>query len=526
MSVSGGDAGTMIGTTNAGALASVDRRGLVCAVDGSWSLDWWVGADDRWHLPAQEPAVRQRLVDSAPVVETSMRVPGGDAVARSYGARMTGVDADLVAVDVANETSIPFALALVITGRRQVRMAGTSVIIDEHVVVDFAREPSRWAVGDDAEQVREVVVGGEASEVAPAAPGRVAAVLFPLAHTARLRCTVDTDVRVERVGPARTAVPNADQVARGWQAQLGRGLVVRVPDEPLAGAVAAARAALLLAAVGPSDGASVDDLAALAGALARQGFDAEARGPLAQLASRQRLNGRFGRGPAARAHTVTALLALGGHWRLTHDQRFAESLAGPVAKAAHRVGRGGAADPALLVEALVAAADLLDGAGQPDAALAVRGLSGPHVTVGPAPPTPLDLVLDHAASGAWGSVRYGAGPAALLDRVRTGLVDEGRDPRGAVITLLGGFPTRWRGQPVEVHDAPTHFGRLSFALRWHGDRPALLWGLEPWPGGDTCRVLLTAPALDAGWSSREPAGEALLAAPAPPAPPDLQASFS
>ena len=369
-------------------------------------------------------------------------------------------------------------------------------------------------------------MGGEASEVAPAAPGRVAAVLFPLAHTARLRCTVDTDVRVERVGPARTAVPNADQVARGWQAQLGRGLVVRVPDEPLAGAVAAARAALLLAAVGPSDGASVDDLAALAGALARQGFDAEARGPLAQLASRQRLNGRFGRGPAARAHTVTALLALGGHWRLTNDQRFAESLAGPVAKAAHRVGRGGAADPALLAEALVAAADLLDGAGQPDAALALRGLSGPDVTVGPAPPTPLDRVLDHAASGAWGSVRYGAGPAALLDRVRTGLVDEGRDPRGAVIALLGGFPTRWRGQPVEVHDAPTHFGRLSFALRWHGDRPALLWGLEPWPAGDTCRVLLTAPALDAGWSTREPAGEALLAAPAPPAPPDLQASFS
>ena len=33
----------------------------------------------------------------------------------------------------------------------------------------------------------------------------------------------------------------------------------------------------------------------------------------------------------------------------------------------------------------------------------------------------------------------------------------------------------WRGQPLEVHQAPTAVGRLSFALRWHGRRccPAL-----------------------------------------------------
>ena len=31
-----------------------------------WSLDWWIGAEDRWHLPAEEAAVRQQLVGRQP----------------------------------------------------------------------------------------------------------------------------------------------------------------------------------------------------------------------------------------------------------------------------------------------------------------------------------------------------------------------------------------------------------------------------------------------------------------------------
>lgn len=93
-----------------------------------------------------------------------------------------------------------------------------------------------------------------------------------------------------------------------------------------------------------------------------------------------------------------------------------------------------------------------------------------------------------------------------------------------IITLFAGFPAAWRGQPVEVHDAPTRFGLLSCAVRWHGERPALLWDLHPWPdAGPGPAVTLAAPSLDPGWSAVEPQGEALLAAPAPP---DLEASFS
>ncbi|HEX9529950.1 MAG TPA: hypothetical protein VF954_02345, partial [Acidimicrobiales bacterium] len=69
----------------------------------------------------------------------------------------------------------------------------------------------------------------------------------------------------------------------------------------------------------------------------------------------------------------------------------------------------------------------------------------------------------------------------------------------------------WWGQPVEIHDAPTHHGRLSAALRWHGDRPALLWQLVPAPWRDAEPGRLRAPALDPNWASSEPRGDVLLA---------------
>ena len=56
----------------------------------SWSLDWAIGAEDRWHRAASEPTVRQRLVSLAPVVETVCKVPSGDAIARAYAIASSG----------------------------------------------------------------------------------------------------------------------------------------------------------------------------------------------------------------------------------------------------------------------------------------------------------------------------------------------------------------------------------------------------------------------------------------------------
>src|SRR5919109_2403180 len=81
---------TAVGNLGSPWEAIVDQRGLVTPWFDGWSLDWWIGAEDRWHLPSQEPAVRQALLDAAPVIETAMRVPRGDAVHRAYAVHAGG----------------------------------------------------------------------------------------------------------------------------------------------------------------------------------------------------------------------------------------------------------------------------------------------------------------------------------------------------------------------------------------------------------------------------------------------------
>ena len=95
--------------------------------------------------------------------------------------------------------------------------------------------------------------------------------------------------------------------------------------------------------------------------------------------------------------------------------------------------------------------------------------------------------------------------ASLLLAVRDQMVAELDDG----LALSPVVPEAWLGQGWEVHDLPTRYGRLSFAIRWHGERPALLWELEPHDG--IVSVRLTTPALDPAWSSTEVKGEALLA---------------
>jgi hypothetical protein len=114
-----------------------------------------------------------------------------------------------------------------------------------------------------------------------------------------------------------------------------------------------------------------------------------------------------------------------------------------------------------------------------------------------------------------GDGHHGWAAADVLTFVRNLLVRDVLDDDGAPsLALCSMVPESWLGQGIEVHDAPTHAGRLSYAVRWHGDRPALLWELEPHDG--VRDVLLTAPGLDPAWSSRERTGEALLAPVVPP----------
>ena len=82
------------------------------------------------------------------------------------------------------------------------------------------------------------------------------------------------------------------------------------------------------------------------------------------------------------------------------------------------------------------------------------------------------------------------------------------DDRGADIDLVPALPVAWRGRTIDVLSAPIEGGTLSFGLRWHGPRPALLWEVDA-----ESPVQISARSIDPSFSSTESSGETLLADP-------------
>ena len=102
-----------------------------------------------------------------------------------------------------------------------------------------------------------------------------------------------------------------------------------------------------------------------------------------------------------------------------------------------------------------------------------------------------------------GGRRAGPPPVTSVAGIRAVPAIERRLARGPTI-LPDGIPAAWRGAPLEAHDlAIGPATTLSFAVRWHGVHPAVLWQVTGEP------VELRAPAVDPTWRTRVPSGEAL-----------------
>ncbi|HUP86950.1 MAG TPA: hypothetical protein VM143_14950 [Acidimicrobiales bacterium] len=532
---------TTVGTMASAATATVDPRGLLTPRPDGWSLDWWIGAEDRWHFPSRDNAVRQQLVDGTPVVETTMRIPGGDAVQRVYG-----VPGDLAVMEVTNSTPTPIAVGMAIRpfnalGPADVRRIGLhdrTVTVDGRPALLVTKRPSRMAAstfrrGDAVHLVTSEQLVGELDGDVRCDDGRATATfLFPLAHRQTLRVAVPLADRAR----SDDDVPESDAVVRSWQAQTAnRGLRMVLPEGRLALAVEANRRAILL--FRGEHGAMQ--------ALDHYGFHAEVAEVL---------------------KSSDDVSALAEHWRLSGSLEAVDPDA--VARAATRIERTAPPDDVSARRSLGDAATLLRALGidpvadqcarwAADRPSAVRAEPALEPANGPAsvddfghtgfdPARTMELagvelragdraclerltwLLDVAsATFTWPSAVHpvlGAGSsgvghdarvtAAFLSFVRHLLVRETVDGGLALCSML---PDGWTGQNLEVHDAPTHHGTISFALRWHGDRPALLWERETRDvrvGGGPVRI--TAPGLDPSWSTTDPRGEALLAAPAAP----------
>ncbi|MFP5488108.1 MAG: hypothetical protein ACLGHQ_07370, partial [Acidimicrobiia bacterium] len=197
------------GVTGSRWRASITPWGGLRPWDGE-AIDWYVAADDRWHVPSREAAVRQRRLDGTPVTETRVRVPNGDVVQRIYSVVDGG---GITVIEVENESTLPVAVAFDRRG-----------VLTERPIAD-------------------VPVDG--IELPPAA------FVLPLGHKASLRIGVPHGGSGDGRLPA--SLPTATQVVRGWTALTERASRFVLPDgergSALVERIAAERSELALGAV-------------------------------------------------------------------------------------------------------------------------------------------------------------------------------------------------------------------------------------------------------------------------------------
>lgn len=556
--------GCPVGTVDAGVLATVDDAGTVRPRGADWVLDWWIGAEDRWHHPGVEAAVRQQALAAAPVRETAMRVPGGDVVQRVAGVQATvgGRRGPAVLVEVENRTAVPVALALVVRplvldGPGRVVSAGVAgpvVTVDGRPAVLLDRPASRAVAGTcragaEGGTVAERLVAGE-DAVPPLSredrDGRAElAVVVPLAHTATVRVLLP-------VGPvdgdASWEAPGVDAVVAGWGRH--RDDAPRLTLGEPGWTDAAAWAGSLLSLAGPDevgaaldrelegrDGTAAVRAAAVAEVLARSGAD-DALLPVARgLAAAQGLRGRCRLGDRSDG-SVALLWAVAGVFSGPRAEAAAEELLAPAAVAVRRVrtrGPGDGVAPTSAAAALRAVAPGLVRVGQPEvaadalaAAAAVDGdhPAGPVAVAGSRGPVAIALAArellargDASAPAAvrelWEGAedRLPAGDVSELAVRLAALFDLAALDDAAGAALLPAVPVSWWGVPMEAHGLRTAWGAVSWALRWHGDRPALLWEVAPAQGlGADPAPTISATGLDPDWRGTGWEGEALLAA--------------
>ncbi len=550
---------TEIGIIGDAPIVSVGTGGAIAGLAGGVRIDWWVGADDRWHRASVEVAVRQALAADGSAVETRLRVPGGDIVHRVTVVPFGG--SGVASVEVVNETAVPVAVAMTVhAAPGEIDVRDDLVSVGGRAVVRAGRSVARVAAADTIEHLLATVEAGHAIPPGeadlPFSASHVAAI-FPLPHTARLRAVCALEGGPVEL-PTPDALPRFDDVGRGWRAHLDGAMRVELPDPRLAVAVEAARRHLLSGSLHGADdpfwrvGAPRWTAAVAGVALAAWGHAMAAHDLLVRATEANRLALGAGRSVDETGALLWAwaellgdgadpdLVAAVGPWVV--DRVGDLVVAAPPKPRWWKRGPSPAdGDAGWRALGLAAAAPLLTMVGEPRAAgdvvdalpvfasqvdpaslPAVLGghrvgadggaaslVAALHTWVGSVGDASLPSL--GAVSGPTGAIAgptRGHDPVAsglLLLAVRRALVHEPLGSGGPV-EVFGGIDRSWMGSSMEVHDAPVAGGAVDVAVRWHGQRPALLWDLR-----STRPLQLTAPGLDPGWSDERSAAEALLA---------------
>ncbi len=405
----------ILGVRGGGWNAVVNERGAVRLNDGSTVLDWYIAADDRWHDPSTEPSVRQTRRAGVPVVETRVRIPGGDAIQRVYAVADTG---GLVVVEISNESTLPIAVAFT------------------RPDLISSRTPSPR--------------GAQGIELPPES------IVFPVAHGSTLRVALRApnnfvaSVDVERL-------PSSEQLQKGWLKAVEQAGYVIVPEGAVAPLVARLRSDALVLS-----GHDLDDWPN--GVIKDGAVDS-----VAYILTLQELV-RMGE----------KLTGNSAQSRIDHAAQLAQCV-----ETLLKENKKVSPLPWDVERALFAAQFVFQRMGEDRAA---DDVAAAQTRLSESAESPNVMPTDVRAI-VW---------------VEEKMVAIQRD--GSVQIFGQGIPRLWLGANLECHRVsagPLH--TVSFGIRWHGEKPALLWEVVG-PAG----IKLSAGKCDPTWTSVEPSGETLL----------------
>jgi hypothetical protein len=382
-------------------------------VEDQERLRWFIAADDRWYRPSRETTVRQREVSGVTVIETRIKVPGGDAVQRVYGVANFG---GAIVVEIYNDSSLPFAVAF------------------DRGDISTMREPSPTGV-----QGIDLPAGS---------------VVFPVGHHATMRAAILVGAGFDAANRRLTAqeiesLPSFEQVERGWLGALQISSRVDVPNLSWSSVLTSQRCKVLLSnsaeLAESSDISLVVDL-------------------LLDRAERVRLGDK----PAQWVDEVAVATEriLKQCAKTQSVQWFEERALLGAGMVLNRAGESRGLQDFVSVWSRLAEAGRIS-----DLALA-----SPEI----------------------------AGTVRQIAWIESQLVAQRRD--GVIEICPCGIDKSWLGVNFECHKllaSPEHL--ISYAVRWHGEKPALLWEIDG-PVG----TKVVASAIDRTFSSTEMRGETLL----------------
>ncbi len=370
---------TTVGNADSSKEAIVDPSGLVTPWLDGWSLDWWVDPGTGWQFPSRHTGIRQRLVENAPVVETTMPVSSAECVQRVYA---VSEEEEFVVAEVQNRTrdrvEVAFALrpynpeGLAVV--EQVELQGHTLMVDGRPAVFLPEAPTRFVVssflqGDTAGLVDKGRMELEAGRGRDRAGLAQVALVYEVAAGQTIRVAMPFEPkrrrfrRLRRLRASHIPTPDvvglesARSIAEQWTNRLQKeGMRVELPDSKLQSAIDANRAYLLLF----HDGRDVKagpftyprfrfrDAAYQVSALDRWGFHREAEEVLRSYPERQRRDGLYDGQPNEWDSVGAAIWTIAEHYRVTGDREFAEAMVPSVrrasqwlAKTLHRRRRAG-----------------------------------------------------------------------------------------------------------------------------------------------------------------------------------------